>query len=564
MADSRKRTLPEAPPDRTVSAAFREADAFVRPGQQAVDGGATKTNPFEELAASLKSFKAGAAPILEAQRDFELEAEEASGKLKANKATFKELVDTGAISRWANPHFREAFQQQRARLVGDAFTQFAKGEYDKSDIRNSDDPAQVQAFLQKTREQFEKQNGINPAVLGPSYLDKAQAAAHSLTLDHIRQRAEAAEAEQQQMMEQETINTIDSMVAKGASPAQIAAALTARKDELIAAGGNGAKQTKALIDAITTKAKERNDPRLLQILDHVKTGTGKLSDTSYARERRLIANRFIDSERERMTAQADRAETRAREKAEREAGGEAILELLRDPHSPKVRALAEALAKVSPQKAQWIINQQRLAQEQAGKVVEDRDVVASLSKEANDPAAKGVTERTWEAYQKRLIDETTATRIVGHHEKVRSNLVLFNEDAWKINYSDLTKAITQNDFGKPLKPEQAARLNMATTLLQDWAMDRKRRMPDESPEEYFRWLRNMKDDLIKQFAPEVSKEMGSAEKKAEPPKALPRASAPPKWMIEFLKKHRDNPAMVREFERRNPGVDVEAILKGNK
>lgn len=583
MADSRKRTLPEAPPDQRSPTTFREADGYVRPGTQAVDGGLSKTNTFAELAQGLKSWKEAAAPLAEAERDKVLVQEEKAGAeaaLEANRKGFNELIKSGAIPPGASPHFRQAYAMQTGRIAADAYAAARDTAYEASDIRKEDDPAKVQKWIAEFRKGWVDQNmpGADPATIGNAFNLRAGQFDSAFAQRHTARRVDEIQAEQAQKTEQEAFGIIDRTFTQG--PQATAKALTTLKDSLIAAGAKGADMTKALIVAVVTKAKERNDPRILRVLDHIETGTGKLGDTALARTQREAAEKAISHESDRRYRLGLIQAQEARRVATVDVQNRAIQKML---DGGNVFDEARELAKYNPAGAESLLTWHRsftTFNERPDKVVDNPEKHSELLTDIHTKNAPfhETQAKILESLAKKEIKPATARQLLDDAAKMESGKRFLDAEEFKQLDASVKKFFIGSDLTLEGGDTKTSAAFLASIKARQMWLEFMEKNPKAGITDQFKARSAIYSAIVTDpaFVREAEAMKAQAEKNAEPPKpapktpetkpapksAAPAQPAPDKNAIEWLKRNGSNPKAKEIFEKRfGPGSADQHLKK---
>lgn len=600
MADARSTTLPEAPYIRSP-ATYREADAFVRPARPAIQRSAPSTLT-SDLLTSLKSFTQAARPFLEDWRAGLIKQDQATAteaanasaaKLDKNRQDFNALIKDGSIPPGASPWFRNAYYKQVMRIAADEYDQALHTAYENSPVKGSDDPATLAKFSAQFREQWVKQHLgdiTSNGFAAEEFLPRAQQAEASLAKFHTAVRTQEIEKKLVENTQQEIFGLLDRARRGGQNdPATIGAAITGLKDKLIANGARGSTMTKAIVDAIKTKAVEENNSSLFKVLAHIKTGTGVLANTQYARAARYEAEKAIEREGEHNLRMSLLLHQRAVQIEGRKLQGEAMTRMLDNPHAD-VTDLARQAAKLGlGPVAKWMIDTQYTLSSRADHPTEDHSTAANLIARAYmNPEDGRLAEDATLAAKQGHISVSTLKTILSVQLSAQKNPAMYDrfyKDAVKSLRDTVGAAVVLNGqafiSSDRLKfaDEAAARL---TELYMPWWQGH----PEATPEERYRKLRELTELVANDpaFAIEPTPaelyqptmkttDAGRAAKASRPPSSTRPIGPPtlptrptlekpktaiPAAAIEYLKQH---PELAPQFDNKYGPGTAEKILK---
>jgi hypothetical protein len=588
MADARKKELPEAPFIQSP-VTYRDVDAFYRPAAQpfAVP---TRTTMAADLAVAFEGFGKAATPLLEDQRNKVLAKERVAATDEANKAIaaidknregFNKLIRDGAISPGASPHFRDAYYRQVMRVAADTYDQALKTAYESSPVKNSDDPKQMMEFAAKFREQWVKTNlgdGMN-ALAADEFLPRADRAETILAKEHTQFRTQEIEKSQVEKTQQEITGMFDRARRMGVrDPAVLAQEITALKDRLVTSGARGSTMTKAIVDAVKMRALEENNPSVLKVLDHIKTGTGLLGNTQYAREARYETEKAIAREGERRLRMSLLLQEKQDKIIGRQGQSEAIGRLIDNPHAD-VTDIARSLAQRGlGDKAKWVLDLSRTLSDRADNPREERVVVSTILNRAMDPEDQTVMEDATREYRAGSINKTTYEKAMTLHKQAYENPTIFNNDDFKKTRQYIEDEISGGAFAAS-KGDIRIRAGDAGLKFKELYMDWALRNKNASPEERFRKVRELRDLIISDPAYGISKDAQKIRQQEEdrrtqgredqrdrrtgqlPSEApTPQFPAPDERAIKFLQ---ENPQLAPQFDAKfGPGSAKKYLKKG--
>lgn len=505
MADARKRELPEAPYIQSP-VTYRDVDAFYRPGARAVPV-PTQTTIAEDLATALKSFSKGAAPFLEDWRAGLIDKEKVTATEEANKAVaaldrnrenFNKLIRDGAIPPGASPHFRDAYHRQVMRVAADSYDQALKTEYEKSTVKNSDDPKELAQFAAKFRADWMQANlgeGANSRA-AEEFLARADRAEHILAREHTQLRTQEIEKGLVEKTQLEINGMFDRARRLGVrDPSVLAGEITVLKDRLVASGARGSTMTKAIVDAVKIRALEENNASVLKVLDHIKAGTGPLANTQYAREARYETEKAIAREGERRLRMSLLLQDREDRIVGRRLQSEAIGRLIDNPNADVTDVARELAKRGLGDKAKWVLDTARTLTERADTPREERVVVSTLLNRAMDPDDRTVLEDATREYRAGTINKSTYEKVLSLHTKSAENPTIFNNDDFKHTRQYIEDEISGGAFAAA-RGEVRIRAADAGLKFKELYMDWALRNPNASPEERFRKVRELRELIL--------------------------------------------------------------------
>lgn len=226
---------------------------------------------------------------------------EAQRRYREARKPLREAIKAGEISEGQSPAFRRAWNQSHLRVKGKQFGSFLREQYANSDVSQSTDPGAAMEFAREKYDEFLEQNedvsNADDIGMAEAFLPEVDQQINSLTQQH--QAAAIRRTEQQAretlgteigLIVDETLAADSSQVIASAEGAQtveegryeiIAQNVQSRVDEMIESGMNGSDANKIAIETLATT----EDPEVMsEVLDRIKTGSGKLSGTKAARE----------------------------------------------------------------------------------------------------------------------------------------------------------------------------------------------------------------------------------------------------------------------------------------
>ncbi len=262
-------------------------DTFYAPPKLSVDPSINAlANSLSSIVPSLRRYSI--------QQD-ELAKEEAKGEAavafrKNNMKSFKQAVKEGKIPEGANPYFVEAYVQQELIQKAKQFKDELYAAWKNEGIANNTAPNAFEEFFARKSAEFkdsQKLDGYDPSDIASAFIPNAEAARASLFERHINTRIEVIETENRKLLSNNTISAIENNIdASGTFDISgLGQDLTKISADLISRGMNGNDVNSILIDTISQQASDLENEDVLDVLSEIKTATGTLADTAYAKEK---------------------------------------------------------------------------------------------------------------------------------------------------------------------------------------------------------------------------------------------------------------------------------------
>lgn len=238
------------------------------------------------------------------------EGEIAGQKAAMDKSvrTINDAVAAGLLPEGASPTFNQAAHANFLKLRGEqAQVRMREDYYNSGDLRNSDDPNAFMAFAQKWTEDNAKATLQGPdgkpmfsslELAKSGFYDRMQQGVQSIHSEHIAHRVSEREKLGEETASTLAATRLDHVLGVGPNMkpheerdyAGSANALAdvyynASTGQAAFGGMNKSKASRAMADAILTKAISEKDPQLLQIAQHILTPGGSLAGTGYFKEK---------------------------------------------------------------------------------------------------------------------------------------------------------------------------------------------------------------------------------------------------------------------------------------
>lgn len=259
-------------------------------------------------------------------------AELSADDVKASQKALRDLQHGGKILANENPWFRKYFREAQLRAQGMQYGQQLTANYQTSEVRTSDDPEVWTQFTSGAREAlYEQLDGAEfqseeiAAILNPM-LDSME---NSLYSQHKQLRAQEMIAANQQAFLSTAVQTALGYDVDNA--ATTVEALQEQADYYYQHGGTDGN--KLMVDSLVQVALQTGDLSALDLMHDIKTGTGMLGGTAYAKEQAKKAEDTIVAQQMQMARFNDWLQDEAEEDANKEflGGYYALLDSVDDP-----------------------------------------------------------------------------------------------------------------------------------------------------------------------------------------------------------------------------------------
>lgn len=236
-------------------------DTFVRAAQpiQDVSGLGAIAQSLDAFGVRLGRFAEDATRL----RD-ERDTDDARRKAELSKVrSWTEAVERGEVDAGASPVFQRAWKETRgAALASEYGSALLQGlSAPDNPIRNSDDPAAINAWIEERRRQFAE--ALDPDTQR-GFLARAGQFEVSAAQHANAERIKRIEAEAETSLGQAMVAAINNGLAQGMSPAQAIAAAQEEGAALRFAGLRGDKMNAILAQSIMAVAEDKQRPDLLR------------------------------------------------------------------------------------------------------------------------------------------------------------------------------------------------------------------------------------------------------------------------------------------------------------
>ncbi len=606
------RDLERAP---AIRPAATPVDTYSRPALEPVHKADMGLGGLADLADALKSVEPSIQRHL-VKRHEEVSEEEmkagAAARLE-NQTAFRDAVAKGIIPEGASPWFLKGYQTQEGRIDGMEFDLALRTAWNESEVKNSDDPRVMTDWMGKFRAEFIKSKGQSGSInWQDGFAPMMNRAETTMSAQHIGHRQEEVSRKVRENTYREVSALIDNHTIQtrevpdmafdadghAASLVSLGGVVSERLGGLVRNGLNGADANKLTVDAIVTKAVNAKDTRLLNLLDHIKTGSGQLGGTAYAREHRLEAETRIERETKNdiswshtleswATAAEDRKFTmetlRPRQKLEWEradesynkkhksdaVAGQMITDAILNPTKEPDPAALTKLAGIDYRDAAFVSNWIQAFRTQSKNIEDDPNVVNQIVRDMALNPEKFDVKRVFAGVPNRQFGTSTMLRLYNEWQQQKA------QDAKDPLLKDPDFARAVNALGQAVKGSPTGEYGagaLDAEEAQSKLIRRARLWKQENPQgtatQFQEWTDKTKRDLAKDYneiVSDMSKSVKDADKrdadaaKQQQEKVAAGRPQPPQEAIKFLT---DNPDTYGDFDKTFGEGAAESVLTG--
>lgn len=475
----------------------------IRPQARVVDNFRLSTaqapsepSQFAQLAGALKEIN----PVIndyllkEKKEDDDEAVAEGVKLFNENKKGFAEAVQSGVIPAGANPHLQRGYRLSELKLKGHDYSTRLQTAWAGSEARNQNDPDVYQKFVQDFTASYSKEHlsEFDPTEVLQAFQPSVERTQSVLQSQHTAYRIgenERIAMENVGMLTQANLEALGQQGLDHSSPAgkdaiiQTGAALTQHARELMTQGISGKKASVQILKSTIATAIERNDAGMLDVLNHVKTGTGVLSKTADARKAIAAAKTAINAEHRARENFAHTERERKAKKYGDQLVGTAMGALLKDPDpaNPAFKQaldLAIKLSRLGLMPSSVVSNLLALRTavfNEDGKVRERPESVANLYNTLSGLDAEGDGHAViLQAAFDREITAGTAAAATKFWQSSKKHAGIFNTDEFKETSKRLREVITATGrFDLTANKDQLFRAHKAEVMLRstmaEWA-----------------------------------------------------------------------------------------------
>jgi hypothetical protein len=336
---------------------FENQIPTVSPTAQPVDiyqRGVVKSSPFASLAENLSrlSQKADRAFGNVEKRAAEREFAEGQELYNKTRLSIGDAVRDGIIDEGESPYLRKGYRVSQLNVLANKYATDLNVALEAQQLYKNGNPAAAAKFSQDFYNKFVEANDLSsfaPTELA-EFLTPTTQKANAAFISSWKTKNISWQREQNYIQLGQEIGTYtDSLYDSGdITPEKKAAYLNWLQSKVNGAEVNGMdrqKVNKLLVDSLILTAEENKDADLLNILDDIQVGTGKLGSSIAVRNAVLSSQKRIASARqseEVAQAKADKAEADAKQDGYESAALIAGLKLLSGDNSVKAMQELEA------------------------------------------------------------------------------------------------------------------------------------------------------------------------------------------------------------------------------
>jgi len=329
-------------------------DTFIRPSQPKGD------RRLLELAGAWSEVQPGLTQFANERVAVNNEGltEEGRKAALANKAQFKEAVQSGQIPAGASPWFKVGYERQKATRTALEYDQAMKAAYSGTNLSDNDDPKAISTFMADFTTKWMEANPdakSNPefgsifSVMGA----KSQDALQTIHAVERTKRIEEGLIDDTGFMLRATLdNSVDLL---GNRNPTLGADLAQLVDDQVAVGLSGPMANKLVADEVIRKAVEEGDITLLDVLDDVPSGSGTVGKVGYVRD-------AVSQARDQIASESNRRDRRANAKAEENhkaaiqgLQSSALAKIFQDPFAD-IDQETDQLTLIDPDKAMEVVS----------------------------------------------------------------------------------------------------------------------------------------------------------------------------------------------------------------
>ena len=284
-------------------------DTYYRPQEKAVPLPVDST--VAQLAQSLGSLRPQLVELSGKYLDNQAKEENSAGNeayraalLKdgdLNKKAFKDLVDQGVIPAGASPWFQKGWREQQLRTMGDDYGRDLTLAWNANgDLKNTDDPTKLREFLANQQKAFREKVGSTGGAFRPTELTEVL----DPIMDHYNKSVAGHQInhrveEIQKQVETNTAIEVGRLAIRGEmSPEDRATGISTTVADLVSKGLSGSRANQIVTDAVVNAAVAGQNADLLTVMPLIKTGSGVLGETNYAKAKLHEAQQSIQRTKE--------------------------------------------------------------------------------------------------------------------------------------------------------------------------------------------------------------------------------------------------------------------------
>jgi len=436
------------------------------------------------------------------QERLDLEAKRAQ-----NRDVFKMYVDKGDLRPAQSPWFIKGWKEQHQKLAGMDYGQQLTDAWAKSDVKNSNNPADFNAFTQSFTSQFIKDRNLeaDPVEFQSSFMPIMDAKQNQVASMQAQHRMAAIEQEVDDNTTRLFGSQIDSaMQAPGGlqTPENVqaaAAAITAIGQDAFSKGLSGTKINDLVVKSIQSKMLENAqhgfvDPDLLKVADQIDFGKGPVGSVARVRDALLQAEQQARKDvyynNKDLEAQAAFAKRQASDKAM----SDLLVGTMSDPSFDSKPGL-QALAANDPEgygKAQSLIHEYKASL--AEPIVENPYELGTLQSAVQDGTA---TERDVIAMATaRKLSQPHMLEMLGKIQEVKKHGAITQDPVAAELGKDIIADLSSDGLGKFDNSEQHDKARAAQRIFFDACLSYNAKNPDADPNVRMKFFMDARDHAI--------------------------------------------------------------------
>lgn len=298
----------------TIQPQASPTDTFVRPqGPTQVVG----PSALSQLAEALQQFSPGLSKYVNNRTNADLNQQQfrideanlnedikkkqqiVAGRQQRAKSltTFGEAVKRGDITPDQNPWYIKAWKEDDGSVAADRYNNELLTAMATGPLSNATSHDQANELMDSFRSGWMKENGINSQDSDFINGFASKAAGYEANARRFQTQTVSSNIVKgfTETFGQKVVGALDEHNTLGLSPKQIAEGLNEQAKRAILVGVPPAVANQEILNAVIQQAVDSLDVGLIEVLDHIKTGTGTLSGTVVARERIAAAKGHIFS-----------------------------------------------------------------------------------------------------------------------------------------------------------------------------------------------------------------------------------------------------------------------------
>ena len=317
--------------------AARPVDTFAPEPVEAPDTG--QGQRLQQLGQALSQFNPALTGFF--QQKIEQENEEALKQAEAdafeNRKKLKEVTRKGLLRQGHNPWYVHGFLKTKGRLQAqEAFQDAQVALAENPNLQMSTDASEISGFIQ---DQFAPRlEGASDSEL-EGMLPELRRFESQLIQQHVSGVADHVETQRKQALDTEINKLLDSYTHDSQFQVKqgnfqfdmLTNELQSRMDEFIADGGTPQEANQIIANTVLGHAERNLQPDMVEVLDQLNAGTGKLGNISRVRQSKADVRDTIESNLWQHFARKRQLEDRREEESQEQAMSQITGLLIEDP-----------------------------------------------------------------------------------------------------------------------------------------------------------------------------------------------------------------------------------------